>query len=141
MKQTNIFPIMHLCCCSILKTLQYTYKTVKYTFQGKTNTYPSKSNPSEFISNTYYWFYGKYQFTATLKVKNSDYDYYRKLPKTLLYERYVYHLEGHRYFMEHCATLDADAQIKDYVVIDLVNYQTTFVQSGRSYISESSEYK
>ena len=116
-------------------------KTKRDTFPRITITDPSKSKPSEFISNTYYWLYGKYQFTATLKVKNSDYDYYRKLPKSLSYERYAEDHEGHRYFADLCRQLDEEAKQAGYEGIELVNFLTAFVQQGVPYVLDMGEYK
>lgn len=116
-------------------------KTRKDTFPRITITDPSVPKPSEFISRTFYWIYGKYQFTTSIKVKRNDYDYYRKLSKALPYERYAEDHEGHRYFADLCRQLDEDAKQMGYEGIELVNYLTSFVQQGVPYVSDIGEYK
>lgn len=116
-------------------------KSGKDTFPRITITDPSKLNIPLFISKSFYWLYGRYQFSATLKIKTSDYDYYRKLSKALPYERYAEDHEGHRYFADLCKQLDEEAKKVGYEGIELVNYLTAFVQQGVPYVSDIGEYK
>ncbi len=129
--------------CTILQlSAQYpTYAVAKDTFPRITITDPSKSITSDIVTKSYSWTYKGKPCKVNLPLKNSYYNYYKALTKSLPYERYAEDHAGYRYFKELCQQLDVQAQANGYEGIELVNYLTTFAQTAIPYVAEQGEYK
>ena len=106
----------------------------KYLFLFLLGVSYSLNLSAQEIQRTFKWTYDGNLFTQTFTFRQSDYNYYRNLPKNDKVFNYIKdHDNGHLYLLELAETLDKYANALEYTGHQLLEYLIAFVQQSTPY--------